>query len=135
MRSESMSKFLGGTGAALGVKIVTGFAIAAAASVMAAEVVVTGSANPADWGRQVSHRATFAGENAPAASAPQPAANPPGQSGTSATAGSANAQGSLNPNDSAQDNHQTSRPTTTWIVPEPNDPPFVAVQTKFIPKP
>ena len=49
-------RLLGGAGAALGLKIATGFAIAAfaAAAVGATtEVAVTGSLNPADWGKQV----------------------------------------------------------------------------------
>jgi hypothetical protein len=49
-------RFLGGAGAALGVKVLTGFAVAAfaaAAAGAATEVAVTGSLNPADWGPQV----------------------------------------------------------------------------------
>jgi hypothetical protein len=52
----SMKKLLGGAGAALGVKILTGFAVAAAAATFAAaatEVAITGSVNPANWGQQV----------------------------------------------------------------------------------
>ena len=51
-----MNKLLGGAGAALGVKILTGFAVAAAAAtfaVAATEVATTGSVNPANWGQQV----------------------------------------------------------------------------------
>ena len=51
-----MKKLLGGAGAALGVKILTGFAVAAAAATFAAaatEVAITGSVNPANWGQQV----------------------------------------------------------------------------------
>ena len=54
-----MNRFLGGAGAAVGAKIVTGFAVAAMAATAAAaatEVASTGSLNPADWGRQVSHQ-------------------------------------------------------------------------------
>jgi len=43
---------LGGAGAALTVKLLTGVAVAAAA-VTVAGASVTGSLNPADWGRQV----------------------------------------------------------------------------------
>jgi hypothetical protein len=49
-------KLLGGAGAAIGVKILTGFAVAAAAAtlaVAATEVATTGSANPTNWGQQV----------------------------------------------------------------------------------
>ena len=44
--------FLGGAGAALTVKLLTGVAVAAAA-VTVAGASATGSLNPADWGRQV----------------------------------------------------------------------------------
>jgi hypothetical protein len=53
---ETMKKLLGGAGAALGVKILTGFAVAAmaaTAAVAATEVAITGSVNPANWGQQV----------------------------------------------------------------------------------
>ena len=134
MRSESMSKFLGGAGAALAVKIVTGFAIAASASVVAAEVAVTGSANPADWGRHVSHTVTLAPATGPAASAQQPADITAGHTETTVTGGSANADTTAPTSEKLQDNPKTSRPSTTWFT-EPNDPPIVAVQTKFVPKP
>jgi hypothetical protein len=52
----SMKKLLGGAGAALGVKILTGIAVAAAATtfaVAATEVAITGSVNPTNWGQQV----------------------------------------------------------------------------------
>ena len=48
-----MKKILGGTGAALAAKLVTGFAIGALAAAGATEAVVTGSLNPNDWGQQV----------------------------------------------------------------------------------
>ena len=51
-----MRKLLSGAGAAIAVKIVTGFAVAALAStaaVAATEAALTGSLNPADWGQQV----------------------------------------------------------------------------------
>lgn len=48
-----MKKVLGGTGAALAAKIVTGFAIGVLAAAGATEAAVTGSVNPADWGPQV----------------------------------------------------------------------------------
>lgn len=52
----SMKKLLGGAGAAIGVKILTGIAVAAAATtfaVAATEVAITGSVNPKNWGQQV----------------------------------------------------------------------------------
>ena len=54
-----MKKLLGGVGAAIGVKLLTGIAVAAAAVTVAAaatEVASTGSINPADWGQQVSQQ-------------------------------------------------------------------------------
>ena len=51
-----MKRLLGGVGAALGVKLLTGIAVAAAAVVVAGaatEVAVTGSLNPTNWGQQV----------------------------------------------------------------------------------
>ena len=51
-----MNRLLGGAGAAIGVKILTGIAVAAAATtfaVAATEVAITGSVNPANWGSQV----------------------------------------------------------------------------------
>ena len=135
MRSESMSKFLAGAGASLGVKIATGVAIAAAASAVAAQVVISRSANPAGWGRQVHNTVTFAPATGPAAaSAPQPAGSLASQSDSGVAAGTENAQASLNPNDKVQDKPTSWRQTTTWFT-EPNDPPIVAVQTKFVPKP
>ena len=54
-----MKKLLGGAGAAIGVKILTGIAVAAAATtfaVAATEVAITGSVNPANWGTQVTNQ-------------------------------------------------------------------------------
>src|SRR5260370_37410239 len=51
-----MKRLLGGVGAALGVKLLTGIAVAAAAVVVAGaatEVAITGSLNPTNWGQQV----------------------------------------------------------------------------------
>jgi hypothetical protein len=51
-----MARWLGGAGAALAAKLVTGFgvaALAAAGAGVATEVAVTGSLNPNDWGQQV----------------------------------------------------------------------------------
>jgi hypothetical protein len=51
-----MKRLLGGAGAAIGVKILTGIAVAAAAAtiaVAATEVAITGSVNPTNWGQQV----------------------------------------------------------------------------------
>jgi hypothetical protein len=48
-----MKGILGGTGAAIAAKVVTGFAIGALAAVGATETAITGSVNPNDWGQQV----------------------------------------------------------------------------------
>ena len=51
-----MKRLLGGAGAALSLKLLTGFAVAAAAVVVAGaatEVAVTGSLNPTNWGENV----------------------------------------------------------------------------------
>ncbi|TAN33722.1 hypothetical protein EPN29_05455 [bacterium] len=52
----TMKRLLGGAGAALGMKVVTGLAVAAMAATaagVATEIATTGSINPADWGQQV----------------------------------------------------------------------------------
>lgn len=54
-----MKKLLGGAGAAIGLKVLSGFAVAAAAAtiaVAATEVATTGSLNPSDWGQQVTQQ-------------------------------------------------------------------------------
>ena len=51
-----MKRLLGGAGAALAAKLVTGFAVgalAAAGATAATEAAITGSLNPNDWGQQV----------------------------------------------------------------------------------
>ena len=51
-----MKRLLGGAGAALSLKLLTGIAVAAAAVVVAGaatEVAITGSLNPTNWGQQV----------------------------------------------------------------------------------
>jgi hypothetical protein len=53
VQAHGLSRALfGGAGAALGVKLLTGVAVAAAA-VTVVGVTTTGSLNPADWGQQV----------------------------------------------------------------------------------
>ncbi len=51
-----MKRLFGGVGAALGAKLLTGFAVAAlavAGAGVTTEVATTGSLNPSDWGKQV----------------------------------------------------------------------------------
>jgi len=51
-----MRRLFGGAGAALGAKVLTGFAVAAlavAGAGVTTEVATTGSLNPSDWGQQV----------------------------------------------------------------------------------
>lgn len=54
-RHGLMRSLLGGTGAALSIKLLTGVAVAAAA-VTVAGVATTGSLNPTNWGEQVTMR-------------------------------------------------------------------------------
>ena len=51
--SRSIVPFVGGAGAALGAKILTGAAIAVLAAGATTEIVITHSANPIDWARNV----------------------------------------------------------------------------------
>jgi hypothetical protein len=54
-----MRRLFGGAGAALGAKLLTGFAVAALAMAGAGvttEVATTGSLNPSDWGQQVTQQ-------------------------------------------------------------------------------
>ena len=54
-----MRRLVGGAGAAVGAKLVTGFAVAAlavAGAGVTTEVATTGSLNPNDWGQQVSQQ-------------------------------------------------------------------------------
>ena len=54
-----MKRLLGGAGAAIGAKILTGIVVAAAATtfaVAATEVAITGSVNPLNWGQQVTNQ-------------------------------------------------------------------------------
>lgn len=54
-----MRRVFGGAGAALGAKLLTGFAVAAlavGAAGVTSEVATTGSINPNDWGQQVSQQ-------------------------------------------------------------------------------
>src|SRR3981081_2601457 len=136
MRSESMSKSLVRVRPALAVKIVVALALAAASVAMATQVAITGSANPASWGRQVNHKVTFAPAIGPAASAQQPSRSLTGHSAESVTAGGAggSAPSGVSTNDNLPNKPTTSRPTTNWFT-EPNAPPYVAVQTNFVPKP
>src|SRR5438094_6323671 len=54
-RRSAVRALLGGAGAALSLKLLTGVAVAAAA-VTVAGAATTGSLNPSDWGQQVSQR-------------------------------------------------------------------------------
>jgi hypothetical protein len=56
VEEETLRKLLSGAGAAIVVKALTGFAVAALAATAAgaaAEATITGSLNPDDWGQQV----------------------------------------------------------------------------------
>ena len=71
MRSESREQIgstrkmnFGRAGASLAIKVVFGLAIAAAAAAVATEVAITGSVNPAGWGRQVNQACSTAKDRA-----------------------------------------------------------------------
>ncbi|GAC1505638.1 MAG: hypothetical protein NVS1B3_04170 [Candidatus Dormibacteraceae bacterium] len=64
----TMKRLLGGAGAALSVKIVTGLAVAAmaaTAAVAATEVATTGSINPANWGQKVKEQVELCKDQLP----------------------------------------------------------------------
>lgn len=145
-----MKKLLGGAGAAIGVKILTGIAVAAAATtfaVAATEVAITGSINPANWGQQVTTQV-----NACKASAERLGVHGIGQCvasfarqhGDTVSDGHAKndktktgktGNGGDNPNANAKDKShgQGSRPSITTSG-EPTDP-AAAVHTSIPPQP
>jgi len=130
----SMKRLLGGAGAAIGIKILTGIAVAAAATtfaVAATEVAITGSINPTNWGQQVTTQV-----NACKASAERLGVHGIGQcvasfarthgdtvsdshakNGKTKTGVTGN--GSPNPNANAQNGSHGKQPTTTG---DPTDP-------------
>ena len=69
---------VGGAGAALGAKIVTGAAIAVLAAGATTEIVITHSANPIDWARNVQQQvqASPRSQGGPAHSQPTSAVHP-----------------------------------------------------------
>jgi len=151
-----MKKLLGGAGAALGVKILTGIAVAAAATtfaVAATEVAITGSVNPTNWGQQVTTQvnackasaarlgvhgigqcvASFARTHGGTVSA-SPAKNgktKTGVTGNGSANPNANAKGKSNGQGSSKS--QGSRPAITTAG-EPTDP-AVVVHTSIPPQP
>jgi uncharacterized low-complexity protein len=150
----SMKKLLGGAGAAIGVKILTGIAVAAAATtfaVAATEVAITGSANPANWGQQVTTQvnackasaerlgvhgigqcvASFARTHGDTVSNGQP------KNGKTKTKTGVTGNGSPNPNANAKpktNGQGSSKKPTTATTGEPTDP-AVIVHTSIPPQP
>jgi hypothetical protein len=154
-----MKRLLGGAGAAIGVKILTGIAVAAAATtfaVAASEVAITGSINPANWGQQVKTQvdackasaarlgvhgigqcvASFARQHGDTVSDSHAKNNKPDKTKTGVTG-----NGSANPNANAPDkshgqgssHSQGSRPAITTAG-EPTDP-VVTVHSSIPPQP
>jgi hypothetical protein len=151
----TMKRLLGGAGAALGVKILTGFAVAAAAATFAAaatEVAITGSINPLNWGQQVTQQvdackasaarlgvhgigqcvSSFARQHGDATSDKNPK-----QDKTDKTKTGVTGNGSPNPNANAKNTShgqpKGSRPSIATTG-EPTDP-AVVVHTSFPPQP
>jgi len=149
-----MKKLLGGAGAAIGVKILTGIAVAAAATtfaVAATEVAITGSANPANWGQQVTTQvnackasaerlgvhgigqcvASFARTHGDTVSNGQP------KNGKTKTKTGVTGNGSPNPNANAKpktNGQGSSKKPTTATTGEPTDPAII-VHTSIPPQP
>ena len=76
--SRRVLPLVGGAGAALGAKIATGAAIAVLAAGAASEIVITHSANPVDWVRNVQQQvqASPRSQGGPAHSQPTSAVHP-----------------------------------------------------------
>jgi hypothetical protein len=136
---------LGGAGAALSLKLLTGV-VAAAAAVTVAGTVTTGSLNPVDWGQQVSQHvadckakladgqhgigdcvSSFANQHGTAVASDARHHGQDSGSGNGAGAGSSNSHGNNgNANDHAKDkskNHPLPTPRASAAGdPEPSDP-------------
>jgi hypothetical protein len=147
----SMKRLLGGAGAAIGIKILTGIAVAAAATtiaVAATEVATTGSVNPLNWGQQVTTQV-----NACKASAERLGVHGIGQCvasfarthGDTVSDGHAKngktktgvtGNGSPNPNANAKNKNGqgSSKKPTTATTGEPTDP-AITVHTSIPPQP
>jgi hypothetical protein len=147
----SMKKLLGGAGAAIGIKILTGIAVAAAATTLAAattEMAVTGSFNPSNWGQQVTKQvsacktsaenlgqhgigqcvSSFAQKHGDAVS------DTPPQNDKTKTGVTGN--GSPNPNANAKNKNGqgSSKKPSTATTGEPTDPAII-VHTSITPQP
>jgi hypothetical protein len=155
----SMRKLLGGAGAAIGVKILTGIAVAAAATtfaVAASEVAITGSINPANWGQQVKQQvsdckasaarlgvhgigqcvASFARQNGDTTSDSH-AKNDKTKTGVTGNGSpnpNANAKNKGKNNGQGNDKSQGSRPSIATAG-EPTDPAVVVTHAPIPPQP
>jgi hypothetical protein len=154
----SMKKLLGGAGAAIGVKILTGIAVAAAATtfaVAATEVAITGSVNPANWGQQVTNQvdackasaarlgvhgigqcvASFARQHGDTVSDSHAKNDHTDKTKTGKDNGNGNANGNANGNGNSKSHGQgSSHSQGSRPAVEPNDPTG-AVHTSIVPKP
>jgi hypothetical protein len=151
-----MKKLLGGAGAAIGVKILTGIVVAAAATtfaVAATEVAITGSINPSNWGQQVTTQvnackasaarlgvhgigqcvSSFANQHGDTVSDSHAKTDKTktGKTGTGSPNPNANAKGKSNGQGSSK--NEGSRPAITTAG-EPTDP-AVVVHTSISPQP
>ena len=151
-----MKKLLGGAGAAIGLKIATGFAVAAmaaTAALAATEVAITGSVNPADWGPQVTQQVAackasaarlgvhgigqcvsqFANQHGKAVSDAHKA-SASREHGNGNANGNANGKDKNKTNGQGSSNSQNPRPVTSSDH-EPTDVPNVAVRPSIPPQP
>jgi hypothetical protein len=149
-----MKRLLGGAGAAIGLKIATGFAVAAmaaTAAVAATEVAITGSVNPVDWGQQVTQQVAackasaarldvhgigqcvsqFANQHGKAVSAAHKA-SPARENGNGN--GNANGKDKNKSHGQGPTNSQNPRPVSASDH-EPTDLPNVAVHPSIPPQP
>ena len=142
VRRSAVRTLLGGAGAALSLKLLTGVA-AAAAAVTVAGAATTGSINPADWGQQVSQHvsdckkaladgqhgigdcvSSFASQHGQVVASEARHHGQGSSNGNGSTDGSGPSNGhggNSNANDHARD--KTKDPSTTSDR-EPTDPPI-----------
>jgi hypothetical protein len=128
----NVKKLLGGAGAALGVKLLTGFAVAAGAAtiaVAAAEVAITGSAR-SSGGQHVTHQV---------ASPPRPHEGTAGDSAEKSHSGDGGVAGTGHEKDTSSgdgqgsDSHPNPKPEPA-SDPEPTDAPVI-VRVTLPPQP
>ncbi|TMC53453.1 MAG: hypothetical protein E6J20_07250 [Chloroflexi bacterium] len=153
---RTLKTLLGGAGAALAVKVLTGVAVAAAAATVAG-VATTGSLNPATWGQRVEQQVSdcksqlaagahgigdcispFANQHGSAvASAARQHGNGNGD-GSTKTNGSSNGNGNANGHSGGNSGHGKDHPASPKSQsgdPEPIDPIGPNAPVKITPRP